>query len=310
MIDQIHAQTSDCTMRNIPRLVDQASGLRAEVGHEASPRSGIQVVAVSSGKGGVGKTNVVANLAVACATHGRNVLVMDADLALGNVDILLGLAPPYTIEDVLLGTRTLEEVMVQGPAGIRILPATSGVQELSNLTYEQQLRLQAGFLQLQRPPDLLFIDGAAGLSPNVLYFSLVAHDILVVVSPDPGSLTDAYALVKVLSTQYRQQRFRFLVNMVRTSHEGKEVFRKLSLVTERFLNVSLDYVGSIPFDDHVSMAVSQQRPFIEAYPKAPASRALGSFVQSVNQWRHDLPLKGGYQLFGPAALGHVLEKAG
>ena len=269
-----------------------------------------RIIVVTSGKGGVGKTNVVANLAVACAKQGRNVLVMDADLALGNVDILLGLAPLYTIEDVLLGTRTLEEVMIQGPAGIRILPAASGVHELSNLTYEQQLRLQTGFLQLQHPPDLLFVDCAAGLSPNVLYFNLVAHDILIVVSPDPGSLTDAYALVKVLSTQYRQQRFRFLVNMVRTPQEGKEVFRKLSVVTDRFLQISLDYVGAIPFDDSLPLAVRQQRLIMEAYPKAPASRALASLVKPINQWRHASPLKGGYQLFGPAGLGHVVEKAG
>ena len=310
MISQTQSRTSEKPNRNQSMLFDQASGLRQAVEHEIPNRSGIQVVAVSSGKGGVGKTNVVANLAVACAKHGRNVLVMDADLALGNVDILLGLAPPYTLEDVLLGTRTLEEVMVKGPAGIRILPAASGVQELSTLTYEQQLRLQTGFLQLQEPPDLLFIDCAAGLSSNVVYFSLVAHDMVIVVSPDPSSLTDAYALVKVLSTQYRQQRFRFLVNMVRTHEEGKEIFRRLSLVTDRFLQISLDYVGSIPFDDNVPMAVSQQRPVIEAYPKAPSSRALASLVKPVNQWKNDPPLKGGYQLFGPAGLGHVMEKAG
>ena len=293
---------------NMSFMGDQASGLRAVVDPPFSSNDRVQVVAVSSGKGGVGKTNVVTNLAVASAKRGRNVLVMDADLALGNVDILLGLAPSHTIEDVLSGSRTLEEVFVQGPSGIRVLPASSGVQELTELNYEQQLHLQTEFLGLSSLPDLLFIDCAAGISSNVLYFSLVAHDILVVVTPEPGSLTDAYALVKILSTRYQQRRFRFLVNMVRTPLEGEEVFRKLSLVTDRFLNVALDYAGCVPFDDCLPMAVSQQRAVIQAYPKAPSSRALNSLVDQVNGWRREQPLRGGFQLFGPAGLGRIDEQ--
>ena len=256
----------------------------------------------------MGKTNVVANLAVACAKQGRKVLVMDADLALGNIDILLGLTPTSTVEDVLSGTRSMEDVLVQGPGGILVLPATSGVQELTNLTYDQQLQLQSGFLQLEHPLDLLFIDCAAGISSNVLYFSVVAHDILVVVSPEPGSLTDAYALVKILSTRYHQRRFRFLVNMVRTAREGKEVFRRLSMVTDRFLNISLDYIGCVPFDDYLPMAVSRQVAVIEAFPKAPSSRALTTLVKNVSSWRYEQPLRGGFQLFGAAGLGRRSEQ--
>ncbi|MGV7227422.1 MAG: AAA family ATPase, partial [Nitrospirales bacterium] len=172
-----------------PRRLDQASGLRAAMNPTPSIRPQVQVIAVSSGKGGVGKTNVVANLAVVSARQGRKVMVMDADLALGNVDILLGLTPQYTIEDVLSGQRRLEEVLVTGPEGIQLLPATSGGQAFTQLTHEQQLLLQTAFLELPRIPDLLLIDCAAGISPNVLYFSLVAHETLVLVSPDPTSLT-------------------------------------------------------------------------------------------------------------------------
>ena len=310
MIEKTHrSRVSGMKRKSIP-INDQASGLRAVFGPQTSQPRPVQVVAVSSGKGGVGKTNVVTNLAVASAKQGREVLLMDADLALGNVDILLGLAPPHTIEDVLSGERSLDEVLVKGPEGIQILPAASGIQELSNLTYEQQLQLQTGFLQLENPPDLLFIDCAAGISSNVLYFSIVAHDTLIVASPDPGSLTDAYALMKILSTRYQQRRFRFLVNMVRKPQEGKEVFRKLSLVADRFLNISLDYVGCIPFDDCVPLAVSQQRPVIEAFPKSVASRALNGMVDKVKQWKSDHSMRGGYQLFGAAGLGHIHEEMG
>ena len=291
-------------------VMDQASGLRAVVQAHGSQLRPVQVVAVSSGKGGVGKTNVVTNLAVACAKQGREVMVMDADLALGNVDILLGLAPTATIEDVLSGERQLEEVMITGPEGIRILPAASGIQELSNLTYEQQSRLQTGFLQLEQPPDLLMIDCAAGISSNVLYFSLVAHDTLIVVSPEPGSLTDAYALIKILSTRYHQRHFRLLVNMVRKPQEGKDVFRKLSLVTDRFLNVSLDFVGWVPLDDCVPLAVSQQRPVLVAFPRALASRALNTIGEKIGAWKYDHHLRGGYQLFGSAGLGPIHEEMG
>jgi flagellar biosynthesis protein FlhG len=285
------------------RGVDQASGLRAVMNPMTSNMARIQVIAVSSGKGGVGKSNVVANLAVVSARQGRRVLVMDADLALGNVDILLGLTPHYTIEDVLSGHRRLEEVLITGPEGIKILPATSGGQAFTQLSHDQQLLLQSAFLQLPSPPDLMLIDCAAGISANVLYFSLVAHETLVVVSPDPTSLTDAYALVKILSTRYHLRTFRMLVNKAKHSQEGKEVFRKFSLVTDRFLSISLDYLGCIPADDYVTMAVAQQRAVCDAYPRAPASRAFASLVSSVNEWRGDLSWQGGFQLFGPAALG-------
>lgn len=250
----------------------------------------------------MGKTNVVANVAVASARQGRKVMVMDADLALGNVDILLGLTPEFTIEDVLSGRRRLEDVLVTGPEGIQLLPATSGGQAFTQLTHEQQLLLQTAFLELPRIPDLLLIDCAAGISANVLYFSLVAHETIVLVSPDPTSLTDAYALIKILSTRYHLRTFRLLVNKVKHVQEGKEVFRKFSLVTDRFLSVSLDYMGCIPSDEYVTMAVAQQRAVCDLYPRAPASRALTSLVSPIHEWRRDHSWQGGFQLFGPSAL--------
>ena len=284
------------------RRLDQASGLRAAMNPIPSVPASAQVVAVSSGKGGVGKSNIVANIAVASARQGRKVLVMDADLALGNIDILLGLTPKYTIEDVLSGQRRLDEVLVTGPEDIHLLPATSGAQAFTQLSHEQQMKLQTAFLELPCPPDLLLIDCAAGISPNVLYFSLVAHETVILVSPDPTSLTDAYALIKILSTRYHLRTFRLLVNKVKHAQEGKEVFRKLGLVTDRFLSVTLDYMGCIPSDDYVTMAVAQQRAVCDLYPRAPASRALTSLVSTLQGWRGDHSWQGGFQLFGPSAL--------
>ena len=281
--------------------IDQASGLRARAsaGQTLSP---VQVIAVSSGKGGVGKTNIVANLAVAGAQQGTHVMIMDADLALGNLDVLLGLNPTYTLEDVIAGRQTLEEVVIDGPSGVRILPATSGVQDLTSLSQDQQIHLQSQFSQLTRPPELLLIDCAAGIAANVLYFSLVANEVLVVVTPEPTSLTDAYALIKVLSTRYRQKRFRILINMAKHVREAKDVFRKLSKVSDRFLSVSLDFAGWVPLDEHLSMAVCQQKAVVEAYPKAPSSRALAELVTTINEWRAEQSMDGGLQLFGPSVL--------
>ncbi len=281
--------------------IDQASGLRARA-DDQHPLPQVQVIAVSSGKGGVGKTNIVANLAVAGAKQGSRVMIMDADLALGNLDVLLGLTPVYSLEDVIAGRQTLEEIVVEGPAGVRILPATSGAQDLTSLTQDQQLHLQTQFLNLDTPPELLLIDCAAGISANVLYFSVVAHEVLVVVTPEPTSLTDAYALIKVLSTRYRQKRFRILINMAKQGREAKDVFRKLSKVSDRFLNVSLDFAGWVPLDEQLPIAVCQQQAVVEAVPKASSSRALSDLVATLHGWRSEHPMDGGLQLFGPSVL--------
>ncbi|MCZ6800509.1 MAG: MinD/ParA family protein [Nitrospirae bacterium] len=287
--------------------LDQASGLRAIAESIRKVEVNVQVIAVSSGKGGVGKTNVVANLAVASAQQGRRVMIMDADLALGNLDVLLGLNPSFTLEDVLQGHRELAEVIVNGPQGVKILPATSGAQDLTALTNDQQIRLQQGFVELANPPDLLLIDCAAGISSNVLYFSLVANETIVVVTPEPTSLTDAYALIKVLSTRYQQKRFRILTNMSKNAKEGRDVFRKLTKVTDRFLNISLDWAGLIPFDENLPLSVCQQKAVVEAFPKSASSRSFAEVSTRIDQWRDEQSMPGGLQLFGPSIFWSPLE---
>lgn len=256
----------------------------------APPEPRTHVIAVSSGKGGVGKSNVAANLAVALAKAGKRVLILDADLGLGNLDVLLGLAPHYTIEHVLSGARTLDEILLVGPAGIHVLPASSGVPHLTALTESQQLVIQEQLEQLSAEMDVLLIDTGAGISPTVTFFAASAHETIVVVSPEPTSLTDAYALIKVLARRYREHRFKVVVNQVKSPREAAEVFRKLDMAVDHFLHVVIDYVGYIPHDDYVSLAVVKQKAVSDLFPDAPASQAFTRLAKQVMQWpKPDIP---------------------
>ncbi len=238
----------------------------------------VKTIAVASGKGGVGKTNVVANFAIALKRLGRDVMVFDADLGLSNIDVLLQLAPRYNIQHVLNGTKKLRDVVIEGPEGIKILPAGSGVQELTALEEFQRLRILEEFDTYGEDPDVLLIDTAAGISENVAFFCIAAQEIIIVTSPEPTAITDAYALIKVLFTRYQEKEFSVLVNSAKNPEEGQEVFRRLAFAAEKFLNISLDYIGHIPFDHTVQKAVRSQRAFIDAYPNSDASRQVTEIV--------------------------------
>ncbi|MDH5667237.1 MAG: MinD/ParA family protein [Nitrospira sp.] len=244
----------------------------------------IRVIAVSSGKGGVGKSNVVANLAVALAQANKRVLVLDADLGLGNLDVLLGIVPQYTIEDVLSGARHLEDICLVGPAGITVLPASSGVPHLTTLTESQQIVIQEQLEHLAADKDVLLIDTGAGISPNVTFFASSAHETVIVVTPEPTSLTDAYALIKVLTRRYREHRFKVLVNLAKGPREAAEVYRKLDRAVDRFLQVAIESIGYIPQDDYVPFAVMRQKAVVDLFPDAPASQAFGRLAKQVTQW--------------------------
>ncbi|OQW35797.1 MAG: flagellar synthesis regulator FleN [Nitrospira sp. SG-bin1] len=259
-------------------------------------RPSTQVIAVSSGKGGVGKTNVVVNLAIALTKMGKRVLILDADLGLGNLDVLLGLIPRHTIEDVLLGTHTLDEIVLKGPGGIHVLPASSGVPRLTALTEAQQLMIQEQLAQLTSEMDVLLIDTGAGISPNVTFFASAADETMIVVSPEPTSLTDAYALIKVLARQYRERRFKVLVNQAKSPREAAEVFGKLDVAVDHFLHVAVELVGAIPYDDYVHLAVMQQKALLELFPDAPSAQAFKRAAQQIVQWPRPRLLKSSVQL--------------
>lgn len=258
---------------------------------------GVRVTAVTSGKGGVGKTNVVANLAIALAERGRKVMILDADLGLANIDVVLGLKPIYNIKHVLNGERSLEEVIVTGPAGIKILPASSGVEELTRLKEAEKIALLSEMEAAQLDIDILLLDTGAGISSNVMYFNVAAQEIIVVATPEPTSITDAYAVMKVLSKRYDEKHFRLLVNGVQDLAEAKRVYAKLADVSERFLNVSLDYLGSIPKDPWISEAVRRQKALLEVAPDSAAARQFGRLADVYLESTPAPELKGNIQFF-------------
>jgi flagellar biosynthesis protein FlhG len=277
---------------------DGERGLADETGSTApDDGSAVRVISVTSGKGGVGKTNCVVNLAISLARKGKRVLVLDADLGLCNLDVMLGLSPRYNIKHVLSGEKTLEEVIVKGPEGIMIIPAASGVQELTNLRAEERLALTAGIEELEKDVDIMFIDTGAGISSNVMFFNTAAHEIIVVVTPEPTSLTDAYALMKVLMKKHGEKSFKLLVNTARGEKEGKNIYSIISLVAGRFLNVSLEYLGCVVQDEKVGRAVLNQRAVVEMFPETAASLCFKGLSERISSMPVERMAKGGMQLF-------------
>lgn len=260
-------------------IEDQASSLR-----RMNQSRLIKVIAVTGGKGGVGKTNVTLNTAISMAKQGKRVMVLDADLGLANVDVMLGLRVEKNLSHVLSGECTLDEVLVEGPHGIRIAPATSGTQSMTELTPTEHAGLIRAFSELRYDIDVLIVDTAAGISDMVLSFSRAAQDIMVVVCDEPTSLTDAYALIKILNREHGVFRFKIIANMVRNLREGQELFAKLSKVTNRFLDVALELVATIPYDENIRKAVRKQKAIVDAFPSSPASLAINKLAQNALSW--------------------------
>lgn len=244
----------------------------------------VQVIAVTGGKGGVGKTNVSINLATALSAAGRKVLLLDGDLGLANVDVLLGLTPRRTLAHVLAGQCTLEEVILDSPQGFQVVPAASGIAGLANLGVSENLNIVQSFSALSQRLDVMIVDTAAGIAHSVLQFSQAAQHVLVVVCDEPASITDAYAIIKVLSRDHGVRRFQVLVNMVRTPGDGAALFHKLERVTTRFLDVVLENVGEIPEDPYLRRAVREQRPVTAAYPASPAATAFKKLALKADKW--------------------------
>ncbi len=257
----------------------------------------VQVIAVSGGKGGTGKSSVAVNLATAFAQAGRQAMLLDGDLGLANVDVLLGLTPRYTLEHVLRGERPLEEVILKTSAGVRVVPAASGVARMAALTADEQAGIVQAFSTLPGPPDVLIIDTAAGISPSVLQFCQAAQQVLVVMRDEPTSLTDTYALIKVLSRNHALRHFHIVANMTRDPDSGPSVFRRLQRVTDRYLDVLLEYAGEIPEDRLLQKAVQAQRSVMEMYPGCPAAQAIKRLAQAAGGWQVPVHASGRLEFF-------------
>ena len=255
----------------------------------------VRVIAVTSGKGGVGKTNVSVNLGVMLASQGKDVMLMDADLGLANVDVMLGLHPEFDLSHVLNGSRTLEEIICTGPHGLRIVPASSGIQSMSELSPAEHAGVISAFSDLSFCPEVLIIDTAAGISDSVMIFSRAAHEVVVVVCDEPASITDAYALIKQLSNKYGIYRFRVVSNKVRSAQEGRYLFNKILRVTDRYLDVALDFAGVIPEDEYLRKAIQKQRAVVDLYPRSKSALAFKKLATKSDSW--PIPTVGGQLQF-------------
>ncbi len=266
--------------------MDQAEGLRLLVKqfrgdvqpeivfkqHDALSSS--RIIAVTSGKGGVGKTNLTLNLAISLARdHGKRVLVLDADFGTANVDIVLGMFPRYNISHLFMENRSLEEIILVGPHDVKILPGVSGIANLTSLTEGQKMRFFDELEQYQSKYalDYILIDTGAGLSSNVTNFLMAADEIIVVVTPEPTSLSDAYAIIKVMNQFNPELKTNVVVNMAVSEESAKRVFTTLESVSDKFLNKALNYLGFMRFDKHLPTAVRQQKPLVLSYPNSDVS---------------------------------------
>lgn len=291
-------------MAEASKIMDQAGTLRTIAGSlNPDPRllrseSKLpSVISVTSGKGGVGKTVLVANIAMVQARRGRKVMIIDADLGLANIDVVFGLTPKYNLNHFFCGEKSLEEIVVEGPYGIKILSAGSGVQSFTHLSAEQKLRFLESMDVFHGAFDLVLIDTEAGISENVTYFNVAAQEILVVTTGDPTAITDAYALMKLLSKQYHEKRFNLIANQVRDEDEALEIYKKLTMVSGRYLDISIDFLGWIPCEKKMREAISRQRVIADLYPKMKASLAFEGMADNIDLLLQNAHPKGTTQLF-------------
>lgn len=271
---------------------DPAIGLRRNI----SPRP-VRVIAVTGGKGGVGKTNVAVNLGMAMAHGGKKVMIMDADLGLANVDVMLGLYPQANLHHVITGERTLEEIIVDGPGDLKIIPASSGVKDMASLDPQVHAGLIRAFSELSQDVDVLIVDTAAGISDAVTSFTRAAQEVVVVVCDEPASITDAYAIIKLMSREHGVYRFRVLANMATSPQHGREIYTKIAKVTDRFLDVALDYMGYVPEDDYLRKSVKKQRAVFEAFPRSKSAQAFANLADKANKWPMPMSAAGHLEFF-------------
>lgn len=246
-----------------------------------------RVIAVTSGKGGVGKTNLALGLALALAKAKYRVLLWDADLGLANVDIILGMVPKYNLTHVLKGEKSIRDILIEGPAGLRVIPGGSGIEELANVDPFILTKIYQEVAILDTKLDYLFIDTGAGISRQVLASALAATDVLLVTTPEPTALTDAYGMIKVLKNHRGAHRIKLIINMAKNDSEGEAAARKLVRVARQFLGLELSVMGFVPYDRAVQDAVKSNQSYFLAYPRAPASLSTLKIASSLGKIKED-----------------------
>lgn len=269
-------------MESKATLQDQAQKLRemkesktppaaAEIDKETA---GPRLIAITSGKGGVGKSNIAINLSIALTRFGNRVMVFDADFGLANIDLLLGLTPKYNLRHVLAGKRAVEEVLLTGPSGIRILPSSTGGKKVKDIPAKKKREIVSQIRAMDDVANLVFIDTGAGISDNIVDFLILADEILLVTTPEPTSIMDSYGVLKMLSQGRDSTTVRVLVNMAEDAYDAKHVMNTVKMISRQFFNIKIEELGWIYFDQQVSRSVRQQQPFVLLYPSSRATRSL------------------------------------
>lgn len=265
--------------------MDQAQNLRNIIKKENTLMPMSRVITVTSGKGGVGKSNLAVNIAIAMGRAGKRVIILDADFGLANIEVMLGIRPKYNLADLMFKGKQITDIITEGPENVSFISGGSGIQELTNLTKEQVINFSSKLEELDRRADVIIVDTGAGISGNVMEFVMSSAEVILVATPEPTSMTDAYALLKTLDRQpefaREHCRIKLVANRVSNEKMGKELYEKLSLVAEKFLNLSLEYIGSVPTDMNINKAVMKQKPITIAFPMSPASRAIEEISKKV-----------------------------
>ena len=263
----------------------------------------VRCIAVTGGKGGVGKTNVSINLATCLSKQKQRVVLLDADLGMANVDVVLGLSPKKNLLNVIENECTLDDILIDGPEGIQIVPATSGVKRMANLNNLEQSGLISAFSSMQNTLDVMIIDTAAGINDSVINFSRAAGEVLVVVCDEPASIADAYALIKVLSRDYSVKKVHLLCNQVESNAHGEVLFHQILKVINKYLDVSVNHLGSIPEDPYLRKSVKRQLAVTTAYPRSRSAEAFKSIADRLIAYKNDSYSSGNLEFFAERLVG-------
>jgi len=293
--------------------MDQAEQLR-KLMQQTDSKPKARVITVTSGKGGVGKTSISINLAIWLSRLGKRVVVFDADFGLANIEVMLGVRPQYNLADMMFRGKDLTDIITQGEEGISFISGGSGIQELASMNREQVMFLTNRLITLDKYADVVIVDTGAGISDSVLEFVLASTEVLLVATPEPTSITDAYALLKALN---RKEEFvkedtsiKMISNRVKSAAEGQNLYEKMSVVSEKFLNIPITYLGQVPLDEQISKAVMRQKPVSVINPDAPSAKAIKQIAETLLELDTEAfsEKRGMFQLFSNLIRNRMTKK--